>query len=639
MVLELCNSVPECSALLTWVLAGSRRPHSGNSRHAQSFVYMASGQGNNSGGGGFSMSFTTIGPDGVPRTVYHGGAPRGGGAPAGGGMPLGLAGLFGGLGLLPTMPVGQDPYFEGDNTVGSGSGASGGGGAAHPPRFARLLRDDVHASNPFAQMMQTALRQALSGGGPMGMGGIQSEADVDRIAAQLFSQQQGQAAAPASRAAVASLPDVAITPADVAEKKSCAVCMEELKLDDVGVTRLPCGHMFHKEECLMPWLLQQHTCPVCRFALGSAASEGSHAGASGAGVGGGLDDQAIDHLERGASHMMPVLDVLGNIFGFGPVHAGAGGDLSAPGYGGQWPAQSQAQSQHGSEYGGYGGQTAHVHEGEEDEDAALQAAIRASLEDGDQAQSQQAAAGAAAAHAQQAAPAVAGAAAAAAGQAQAAVDEEEAELRALRLESLRELSLQQLLNEAASEGVSVDLARAVEGHKDEVLAALAAHYGLVAQPPPAPPGPVANATPAPGAGAAAAAPAASSFSARVPVPPEPAAADASAYMLKLRLPDGSTLLRRFGPDATLSQVAAWVTSTDKAHLFRTDAAGTPLLALRDAAAHAAAAGAPGPAGDGAAGAGGAAPVPQATVFTPANWDVPLQNTGLSRRAQLVAEPM
>mmetsp|Transcript_3191 Transcript_3191/g.9078 ORF Transcript_3191/g.9078 Transcript_3191/m.9078 type:complete len:101 (-) Transcript_3191:166-468(-) len=33
------------------------------------------------------------------------------------------------------------------------------------------------------------------------------------------------------------------------------------------VTRLPCGHMFHSDTCIEPWLRVKATCPTCRFHL------------------------------------------------------------------------------------------------------------------------------------------------------------------------------------------------------------------------------------------------------------------------------------------------------------------------------------------------------------------------------------
>jgi len=49
------------------------------------------------------------------------------------------------------------------------------------------------------------------------------------------------------------------------EQPSCSVCLDEIKMD--GETLLiPCGHMYHSE-CILNWLSQNNTCPVCRFEL------------------------------------------------------------------------------------------------------------------------------------------------------------------------------------------------------------------------------------------------------------------------------------------------------------------------------------------------------------------------------------
>ncbi|KAH9261101.1 hypothetical protein BASA81_000805 [Batrachochytrium salamandrivorans] len=42
----------------------------------------------------------------------------------------------------------------------------------------------------------------------------------------------------------------------------CAVCLETFAVEDEA-KKLPCGHLFHAP-CVLPWLQQKNTCPVCR---------------------------------------------------------------------------------------------------------------------------------------------------------------------------------------------------------------------------------------------------------------------------------------------------------------------------------------------------------------------------------------
>ncbi|XP_072519583.1 RING finger protein 148 [Salminus brasiliensis] len=48
-----------------------------------------------------------------------------------------------------------------------------------------------------------------------------------------------------------------------AEENSCAVCIDSFRRGDI-VTTLPCSHIFHKT-CIEPWLLEHHTCPMCKY--------------------------------------------------------------------------------------------------------------------------------------------------------------------------------------------------------------------------------------------------------------------------------------------------------------------------------------------------------------------------------------
>ena len=44
--------------------------------------------------------------------------------------------------------------------------------------------------------------------------------------------------------------------------ESCVICLEGFKQDDVCV-KLTCNHIFHKD-CIIPWVSNAGTCPICR---------------------------------------------------------------------------------------------------------------------------------------------------------------------------------------------------------------------------------------------------------------------------------------------------------------------------------------------------------------------------------------
>ena len=48
-------------------------------------------------------------------------------------------------------------------------------------------------------------------------------------------------------------------------ENTCSVCKEDFVIGN-KMMDLPCKHYFH-EECLMPWLNQHDSCPICRFEL------------------------------------------------------------------------------------------------------------------------------------------------------------------------------------------------------------------------------------------------------------------------------------------------------------------------------------------------------------------------------------
>ena len=88
-------------------------------------------------------------------------------------------------------------------------------------------------------------------------------------------------------------PSKRVLTADEEEGELCSVCLCVYENDDVLI-RLPCDHTFH-EACVTRWLLQDSSCPQCRFNLVAPPPEprahvsGGYDGTSAADVEGGLE--------------------------------------------------------------------------------------------------------------------------------------------------------------------------------------------------------------------------------------------------------------------------------------------------------------------------------------------------------------
>ena len=47
----------------------------------------------------------------------------------------------------------------------------------------------------------------------------------------------------------------------------CSICLDDyMSFDDLGVTELPCTHIYH-EKCMVKWLQISKVCPLCRYEL------------------------------------------------------------------------------------------------------------------------------------------------------------------------------------------------------------------------------------------------------------------------------------------------------------------------------------------------------------------------------------
>jgi len=94
---------------------------------------------------------------------------------------------------------------------------------------------------------------------------------LDQIITQLMENSNTTRPVPATEEIMSNLPREVLEAGAPMLEKECAVCKESFQLasedpDEQIVVSLPCLHPFH-EGCIMPWLKNSGTCPVCRYAL------------------------------------------------------------------------------------------------------------------------------------------------------------------------------------------------------------------------------------------------------------------------------------------------------------------------------------------------------------------------------------
>ncbi|ETV78700.1 hypothetical protein, variant [Aphanomyces astaci] len=105
-----------------------------------------------------------------------------------------------------------------------------------------------------------------SGGNSGGTLGDYAFGNISNIINHLMQNDPNQhGAPPAAKTVLDALPKVHISQDEVDNKHDCAVCKDVYELKEEAL-RLPCAHDFHSH-CILPWLKQHNSCPVCRFEL------------------------------------------------------------------------------------------------------------------------------------------------------------------------------------------------------------------------------------------------------------------------------------------------------------------------------------------------------------------------------------
>ncbi|KAF8369685.1 hypothetical protein HHK36_017034 [Tetracentron sinense] len=78
---------------------------------------------------------------------------------------------------------------------------------------------------------------------------------------------------PASRSSIDAMPTVKITQRHLRTDSHCAVCKDKFELGSEA-RQMPCDHIYHSD-CIIPWLVQHNSCPVCRLELPPQGSSNS----------------------------------------------------------------------------------------------------------------------------------------------------------------------------------------------------------------------------------------------------------------------------------------------------------------------------------------------------------------------------
>ncbi|CAA7059905.1 unnamed protein product [Microthlaspi erraticum] len=79
------------------------------------------------------------------------------------------------------------------------------------------------------------------------------------------SAQDRRGPPPASPTLISSMPKIKIRQKHLGLDPYCPVCQDRFEIGSVA-SKMPCKHIYHSE-CIVPWLVQHNSCPVCRKEL------------------------------------------------------------------------------------------------------------------------------------------------------------------------------------------------------------------------------------------------------------------------------------------------------------------------------------------------------------------------------------
>ncbi|XP_022759664.1 E3 ubiquitin-protein ligase SIS3-like [Durio zibethinus] len=77
---------------------------------------------------------------------------------------------------------------------------------------------------------------------------------------------------PATKESIQALRKVKLGDIPCVSREICVICLEELSLQAMDLTSMPCAHLFHGN-CIVKWLNTSHLCPLCRFPMPTCANQ------------------------------------------------------------------------------------------------------------------------------------------------------------------------------------------------------------------------------------------------------------------------------------------------------------------------------------------------------------------------------
>ncbi|XP_077210432.1 putative E3 ubiquitin-protein ligase RHC1A [Tasmannia lanceolata] len=182
-------------------------------------------------------------------------------------------------GILPTDFLGLDSGDDRDQRFGIMEAFS----ALMRQRMTGRNRETGFGSGPWlifhgqmpVRMSENGNIEVLFNGGP-GVGLRRANISdyfmgpgLDELIEQLTRNDQ-RGPPPASRSSIDAMPTIKITQRHLRTDSHCPVCKERFELG-TEAREMPCNHIYHSD-CIVPWLVQHNSCPVCRLELPTQSS-------------------------------------------------------------------------------------------------------------------------------------------------------------------------------------------------------------------------------------------------------------------------------------------------------------------------------------------------------------------------------